>query len=489
MRCATRRGTSRSVSTTSTSSRRVHVVPAKVSRERHALGRGVGADIRLRRERGRIEWFAENTGFMWERARSLGQCLCSLRQIQKGLVGIAKGGTSAKGFGFGKMKYAESRRSQHAYKRKVLRGVIAVREQRCGLQQELGGILDDDAGARRLRRAHLDLKNNLSSQSSPVVLFGGSYGGMLAAWFRLKYPHVAIGALASSAPILQFDGLCSPYSFYDIVTRDFKSESENCYEVIKRSWKEMDDAINKGVGIRELKRAFNICNYEEMDVVPSLVENALVYAAMTDYPTPSNFLKPLPAHPVQKMCEAIDHPKTGNDTFSRLYGAVNIYYNYSGNVDCFALHDDDPHDTLYGWDWQSCSELLLAVGGVSNSSMFPPSPYNFTDQVADCQESNEGIPPKPHWITTEFGGFDIKRTLKRFGSNIIFFNGLRDPWSGGGVLESLSESLIAIAAHKGAHHVDLRFSTNEDPKWLTEIREKEVQIIKNWLTEYYRDSA
>ena len=53
-----------------------------------------------------------------------------------------------------------------------------------------------------------------------MIAFGGSYGGMLAAWFRIKFPHVCDGAIAASAPVAQFSAPCD--AFGRVVTSDYK---------------------------------------------------------------------------------------------------------------------------------------------------------------------------------------------------------------------------------------------------------------------------
>ena len=84
-------------------------------------------------------------------------------------------------------------------------------------------------------------------------------------------------------------------------------------------------------------------------------------------------------------------------------------------------------------------------------------PFDEAQQADQCA-AQWGVRPRPYWATQEYGG----RRL-RGASNIVWSNGDLDPWSGGGVLESISDSLVAVVIKGGAHHLDLMWSHPLDP--------------------------
>merc|ERR1712232_1476382 len=102
-------------------------------------------------------------------------------------------------------------------------------------------------------------------RSLPVIGFGGSYGGMMAAWFRLKYPESVDGVIAASAPIWSFVGLDPPYHFnaFDVgVTFDASSAggaSDLCKENLKSSWFKILQAGGSVEGSKILTQAFRTC--------------------------------------------------------------------------------------------------------------------------------------------------------------------------------------------------------------------------------------
>lgn len=333
-----------------------------------------------------------------------------------------------------------------------------------------------------------DLKRNLSAEASPVVLFGGSYGGMLAAWMRLKYPHIAIGAVAASAPILHFENIVPTDTFYRIVSADFKQESSSCFEYIRKSWDVIDKVASQNGGLHDLSTQFHMCrDLNASWELQEWLESAYSYVAMVDYPIPTNFMTPLPAYPIREICRAVDSLPNDSDLLSRIFAGASVYYNYTGQVDCFQPSDPGNDDIgVTGWAWQACTEMVMPMSSNPENSMFPPYDWDLDGFVDSCSETY-GVESRPNWITTNYGGKSIKDVLKNFGSNIVFSNGLLDPWSGGGVLENISSSIVALVAPEGAHHLDLRASTDIDPDWLIEQRTTEVEHIAKWIADYMRD--
>ena len=68
-------------------------------------------------------------------------------------------------------------------------------------------------------------------------------------------------------------------------------------------------------------------------------------------------------------------------------------------------------------------------------------------------------------------------------SNVIWSNGKRDPWHGGGFLQPSDavEGGAVIVMEHTAHHQDLRAPCAADPPELTKARAREEAIIRSWI--------
>jgi len=158
------------------------------------------------------------------------------------------------------------------------------------------------------------LKKRLGLEDSAVISFGGSYGGMLSAWFRQKYPHIIDGAIAASAPLIAFDGLSSPYdssTYWASVSQDFSTEGgcpAACAQNIRASWEPLLTLGGSAAGRNELTQAFRMCtplgSVEDVNALALFIAMGLDTLAMGNFPYPSTYLSedPLPAWPVRAAC-------------------------------------------------------------------------------------------------------------------------------------------------------------------------------------------
>jgi lysosomal Pro-X carboxypeptidase len=135
---------------------------------------------------------------------------------------------------------------------------------------------------------------------------------MLAAYFRMKYPEVVVGALAASAPIWQFRDFVPCDTFAKIVKRTFQESGTagtQCVENIANSWAIIDQLGASEQGRAQLTSTFSLCEPIVSQANISTFKDWLVdiygNLAMADYPYPAGFLEPLPGWPVNAFCQKL----------------------------------------------------------------------------------------------------------------------------------------------------------------------------------------
>ncbi|KAG8546866.1 hypothetical protein GDO81_029661 [Engystomops pustulosus] len=340
---------------------------------------------------GDIALFSNNTGFMWDIAEEFGAMLVFAEHRYYG-----------ESLPFGNLSYSDPKYLNYLTSEQALADfALLIRF----------------------------LKERSEARDSAVIAIGGSYGGMLAAWMRMKYPHVVVGALAASAPIWQFEELVPCNLYYQIVTNDFKKSGPGCAESINKTWSALNRMFKSDEGIRWLSGTFRLCaplkSQDDAAGFKNWLSETWVNLAMVDYPYPADFLMPLPAWPIKEVCKYLRNPNLDDkQLLQNLFQAINVYYNYTGNTQCLNTSQTavGSLDDL-GWSYQACTEMVMPFCSDGITDMFEPQTWNFEAFSDDCYKQ-WGIRPRPKWITSVYGGKNINAA-----SNIIFSNGGLDPWS------------------------------------------------------------
>lgn len=139
-----------------------------------------------------------------------------------------------------------------------------------------------------------------ANYSDPAVIaFGGSYGGMLAGWLRMKYPAAVAGAIAASAPIMAFGADWDTSRYWEVVTRDATpaaGAAAGCSDSVRRAWPALFGKGTTAAGRAELDATFRLCPGSKLgssaDVtnLAFMMLNAWDTLAMGNFPFPSDYL-------------------------------------------------------------------------------------------------------------------------------------------------------------------------------------------------------
>jgi len=230
------------------------------------------------------------------------------------------------------------------------------------------------------------LLNHLNPNSrNPVIAFGGSYGGMLCSWLRMKYPNMVAGAIAGSAPIWGLPKTARPDAIdaaSRVVSRGISmtypptkasNETNYCGSNMLAAWPLMKYLGKSTVGREFLTKAFRLCQplktNDDTEQLLEWAESPWFDMAEGSFPYPSSYIpfslhmgkNNLPAWPVQAACWK-------ESELHRDWGVTFDYHNKS-DVKYSVSYGDSRIMLDIDWETVSASEESVSLPNLESAGV------------------------------------------------------------------------------------------------------------------------
>lgn len=348
-----------------------------------------------------------------------------------------------------------------------------------------------------------------TGQKLQWITFGGSYPGYMAAYARLKYPHLIHAAVSSSAPLkLQVD---FP-EYYGRVGLDLKypkvGGSRECWDIVKQGHKQAVAKLQKHP--EELAQLFNVCDASTALLSKRNQElflgDGLIYIpAQSNDPdcagdTNDDDGEDPDLCNIERLCGYMIHAKIGigdvNDNNASPKTELDILADVArkqrgGDVteECVEVDWEatlreltEPVVEGFGmrsWLWQTCTEFGFYQTCVDEDTCPYAASYHLVDMDLEICKVAFGITnvyDNVQATLDHYGGLDIVG-----GSRVLSVNGNVDPWSELAVQVSPKDSLPATMVQGASHHFWTHPVKSTDEPEIIQVRKYIYSVVMDWL--------
>lgn len=320
--------------------------------------------------------------------------------------------------------------------------------------------------------------------ASRVIVVGGSYAGVLAAWFRLKYPHLVEGAVASSAPVLaqvDFQG------YLEILAQSLNTfkPATACNDAISAANADIKEKLRTREGRMQITKTFNLCDPVD---VSSMADVANLFSILAgNFKEVVQYNNMTSGPDIQEVCSIMTDKSLGSemDRYAQVNSLVSgeecLHVNYSHMIDhlkheTWDVWTDSGHRQ---WSYQTCTQLGFFQ---SSDSTIQPFGHEFPvgyflklcSDIFGAKLSRKLIYGAVNATNVSSGGAQYAE------DRVVFVNGNIDPWHYLGITKNLPQAPVFYV--KGsAHCADMYTERPGDPPGLVKVRQLIDQIITQWL--------